>query len=306
MSTMPLRKIVRSVRRRWRDEPQLSVAAKRADAFLVSYPKSGRTWLRYLLSCYFAELAELGFQPDLKTMFRVLPNFDLDPVRGIGAFAGEGHRDRMPLVLVSHLEYKSRLFLDRPAIFLVRDPRDVIVSAYFHATRHKKVFSGDIGAFLDDATYGLPALTRFLNGWAEGLDGRPHLLISYERMLSEPATIVAAILDFLGAELREDAMQRAIEAAQFDRMRAKERDQGIPGHDYDRSDTLSLRMRSGKAGGFGEWLSAAEAAWIVAQCRKRLTPDARALLAATGLDLGNGLRAGGNDPSPALLTPTQA
>jgi alcohol sulfotransferase len=301
---MSLRNIVRSIRRRWRDEPRLSVAAKRADAFLISYPKSGRTWLRYLLSCYFAELAELGFQPDLETMFRVLPNFDLDPVRGISVFAGETRRDRMPLVLVSHLTCKNGLFRDRPVILLVRDPRDVVVSAYFHATRHKKVFAGDIGAFLDDPTYGLPALTRFLNSWAEGLRGRRHLLISYEHMLGDPATTVAAVLDFLGAEIRDDAMYRAIEAAQFDRMRARERDQGIPGHDYDRSDTLSLRMRSGKAGGFAEWLDPGQSAWIIAQCRQRLTPDAHALLTATGFDLGEDVR-GSDDPCPALLSPEQ-
>jgi len=300
MNAVPLRNIVRSIRRRWRDEPRLSVAAKRADAFLISYPKSGRTWLRYLLSCYFAERAELGFQPDLESMFRVLPNFDLDPVRGIGAFAGEKRRDLMPLVLVSHLTYKNGLFRNLPVILLVRDPRDVIVSAYFHATRHKKVFSGDIGSFLDDPTYGLPALTRFLNSWAEGLRGRRHLLVSYELMLREPATTVAAVLDFLGAEIRDDAMYRAIEAAQFDRMRARERDQGIPGHDYDRNDTLSLRMRSGKAGGFAEWLSPGQSAWILAQCRQGLTPDAQALLAATGLDLGKG-----DDPCPALLSTEQ-
>lgn len=285
MSAVSLRSIIRSVRRRWRDEPHLRSAAAGADSFLVSYPKSGRTWLRFLLSCYFADLAQLGFEPDLTTTFRVLPNFDRDPVRGIGAFVHNAGGDRLPLVLVSHLTYNPRLFLDRPVIFLVRDPRDVIVSAYFHATRHKKVFSGDIGAFLDDPTYGLPALFRFLNGWAEGLRGRRHILVSYERMQAEPEATVGGILSFLKMENHGDLLCKAIAAAQFDRMRDKERDQGIPGHDYDRSDTLSLRMRSGKTGGFAEWLAPAQAALILARCRRELTPRARAMLTATGVDL---------------------
>lgn len=284
---MRLKRLLRSVRRRWRDQPHLADAAMTADAFLVSYPKSGRTWLRYLLSCYFAESAELGFQPDLTTMFQVLPNFDLDPVRGIRAFAGEARRNHMPLVFVSHLKYNSELFRDRPVVLLVRDPRDVMVSAYFHATRHKKVFSGGIGMFLDDPTFGLPALTRFLNSWAEGLAGRRHILISYEDMLREPASTVPAILDFLGADFHQDVMHKAIASAQFDRMRAKERAQGIPGHNYDRSDILSLRMRSGKAGGFHEWLSTEQSAWIIEQCQKHLTPPARALLVQTGIGLSN-------------------
>ncbi|VVT22481.1 Sulfotransferase [Sphingomonas sp. EC-HK361] len=284
---MTLKSLVRRARRRFRDEPHLRAAAKRADAFLVSYPKSGRTWLRFLLSCYFAEVAKLGFEPDLITTFRVLPNFDRDPVRGIGAFAWGGTAQRLPLILVSHLGFAARLFLDRSVIFLVRDPRDVIVSAYFHATRHKKVFAGDIDAFLDNPTYGLPALFRFLNGWAGGLAARRHILVSYEEMLDGSEETVGAILRFVGVPVDGEALRRAIAAARFDRMRDKERDQGIPGHDYDRGDAQSMRMRSGKAGGFDELLTPEQSALILARCQRELSPRARALLAATGVPTGD-------------------
>src|SRR3546814_18975857 len=98
---MSLKGVARAMRRRLRDEPPLRLAAARADAFLVSYPKSGRTWLRYLLSCYFAESAKLGFEPDLTSTFRILPNFDRDPVRGIDAFIGRTGEAGLPLLLVS-------------------------------------------------------------------------------------------------------------------------------------------------------------------------------------------------------------
>jgi hypothetical protein len=277
MNMVALKGFARAMRRRLRDEPTLRLAAARADAFLVSYPKSGRTWLRYLLSCYIAECAERGVEPDLTTTFRVLPNFDRDPVRGIDAFADEAD---LPLILVSHLPYRERLFLDRPVLFLARDPRDVIVSAYFHATRHKKTFSGDIAAFLDEPRYGLPALTRYLNGWADGLAGRPHQLISYEKMLADPVPTVAAILAFLGVEPQPDILARAVAAARFDRMRDKERNGGIPGHDYDRNDDQSLRMRNGKAGSFGQWLSSDQADLVLRRCREALSPRAQALIPA--------------------------
>ncbi|WP_237229853.1 sulfotransferase domain-containing protein [Sphingobium sp. TKS] len=282
---MSLKGFARAMRRRLRDEPHLRLAAARADAFLVSYPKSGRTWLRYLLSCYFAESARLGFAPDLTSTFRVLPNFDRDPVRGIDAFVGRSGAAALPLILVSHLPYRDRLFLDRPVLFLVRDPRDVIVSAYFHATRHKKSFSGDMAAFLDEPKYGMASLTGYLNGWSAGLEGRPHHLISYEHLLSEPLATVAGILAFLGVEPEGDILARAVAAAQFDRMRDKERGGGIPGHDYDRNDDQSLRMRSGKAGAFGEWLNPDQADLVLERCRSDLSPRALALLAATGVDL---------------------
>ena len=52
---------------------------------------------------------------------------------------------------------------------MIRDPRDVIVSAYFAETRHKHRFSGGMSTFLQDYKLGNSALVRYLNGWADAL-----------------------------------------------------------------------------------------------------------------------------------------
>src|SRR3546814_14117862 len=64
--------LLRDVRQR-AEAKHLRAVASRCDAFLTSYPKCGRTWLRYLLSHYLAETVGLGFQPDLVSTFRILP-----------------------------------------------------------------------------------------------------------------------------------------------------------------------------------------------------------------------------------------
>src|SRR3546814_15685185 len=104
-----------------------------------------------------------------------------------------------------------------------------------------------MAAFLDEPKYGMAALTAYLNGWAAGLAGRPHHLISYEHMLAEPMPAVAGILAFLGVEPQPEMLARAVAAAHFDRMRDKERDAGIPGPDYDRNDDQTLTTPHGKA-----------------------------------------------------------
>ena len=260
---------------------RLIVAAGAADAFLASYPKSGRTWFRFILANYFNAAAGLGLDLSLHNMFGVVPNFDLDPVRGIPAFRGAGHR-RAPQVLVSHLPYRRLLYRSRPVMFMVRDPRDVMVSAYFHASRHKHRFTGDSPDFLRDPRQGLPHLIAYLNGWAAGLAAAP---APYRDATSDcrPSRrrSTAETLTFLGVPVDGGLVRRAVAASRFEAMRALELEEGIPAHDYDRSDGESLRMRRGKVGGFADYLRQDDIVWLRAECAARLSSAAQRLVVAT-------------------------
>ncbi|MEP7350091.1 MAG: sulfotransferase domain-containing protein [Sphingorhabdus sp.] len=279
-----IKKAVRRVRRQ-NNENFLRHAAGQVDGFLVSYPKSGRTWLRFALSCYFAKKHKLDFEPDLRSTFKVHPNFDRSPERGLNAFVGRSADSSLPLIAVSHRSYDEKLFGRRPVIFLVRDPRDVLVSAYFHETRHKHRFDGSIAEFLENDDYGLPAIIRYLNGWAAGLANHDALIISYEDMSADAAAQIRRILEFMGQPVDEAALDAAIEASRFDRMRRDEQKNGIPGHEYDRDDSESLRVRKGKVGGFDEYLGADDVERLMELCRTGLSPEARALITHTTLKL---------------------
>ncbi len=70
------------LRRAWRrveKRVRLTSYAAQADSFLISYPKSGRTWFRYVLSHYLATIARVPEPIDLHNMFSDRTNFDLDP-----------------------------------------------------------------------------------------------------------------------------------------------------------------------------------------------------------------------------------
>jgi len=256
----------------------LALYFNRIDAVLVSYPKSGRTWFRFILSSYLARAFNLEFTPDLHSMFRVMPNFDMDPVRGLPAFAFSRHGPRPPLVPVSHLPYSRSRFRSFPAILMVRDPRDVMVSAYFHATRHKHRFHGGITEFLNDPEQGVTSLTRYLNGWASGLRQRRHVVVSYEHLSRDPQAETERVLAFLQIGLKPALVAEAVEAARFRNMQELEQAAGLPGHDYDRGDSESLRMRRGKVGGFADYLTAGQIDLIEATCHRELTAEARTIL----------------------------
>jgi alcohol sulfotransferase len=218
-------------------------------------------------------------------MFGIVPNFDLDPVRGIPAFRRRMGGQQAPLILVTHRGYERSLFLRRPVVFMVRDPRDVLVSAFFHATRHKHRFSGTLDDFIADKAQGLPAIVSYLNGWAEGLQGRRSAVLSYEELTRDTMGESARIIEFLGLAPAETALSEAVNAARFETMRELERQGGLPAHEYDRADEESLRMRRGKVGGFEDYLSDAQIGRILDRCRKELRPSAKMLVKRTGMTL---------------------
>lgn len=283
MIDMPLKQARSAVRwgRRKMIDLRLAGHVRDANAFLVSYPKSGRTWLRYLLSIYLAEIYDVPIKVDLETTFRILPNFDLDPDRGLPAFIKSGVRLELPLIAVSHRTYDQRFFAHKPVIILVRDPRDVCVSAYFHQTRHKKRFSGTIEEFIADEQFGIKSIIDYHNGWAAGLAHGPALIVSYEELSHDTDATVRSILTFLNIPIDDGCLQNAIAGAAFDRMKQDERTTRIPGHSYDPNEADSGRVRKGKVGAFGELLSDTDLDRISEMMRNQLSPAASSLMASS-------------------------
>ncbi|WP_435418773.1 sulfotransferase domain-containing protein [Parerythrobacter aurantius] len=275
-----LKEIVRDYRRSSHDA-RLQRQTSAIDAFLISYPKSGRTWLRYLLSMYLARHAGLDFDPDLISTFRVMPNFDLDKQRGLPSRLQAAAGD-LPLIAVSHRDYNASLFAHMPVVMLVRDPRDVLVSSYFHQTRHKHRFEGSIGEFLESEAFGAASIAEYHNEWAEGLLGRPSLVLSYEEMSKATAKAVEAVLVFLGLPVDAAWLDEAIEKARFDKMQKKERETGIPGHEYNKKDADASRVRRGKVAGYTDYLNAEHDARIRQIFADRLNDAAWALYRPTG------------------------
>ena len=251
------------------------------DHVLVSYPKSGRTWLRFILSYYFVLAYGLDCSVNLHEMFAVLPNLDWDADQGLPAFLDGPAIGLVPLLAVTH--ERPRLFRnhDVPTIYMTRDIRDVLVSSYFHATRHKRDFRGDIDAFVRDRSRGLHQVAEHYNCWASYLSKVPHRVISYESLSSDPQTTVSTAIAFLNLEPSAPLIAQSIAAAEIGKMRSMEIAAGLPGHRYDRSDPEALRVRRGLVGGYADYLSVKTCLWIHEEWSKAITPEARHLLGAS-------------------------
>jgi len=215
------------------------------DVFLVSYPKSGNTWSRFLV----ANLMHPDQPADFANLHRLVP----DP---FGTYKRVFDHMPRPRVIKSHECFDPTY---PRVIYIVRDPRDVAVSQY-HFHRKCRLIADDCP--MEDY------LPRFLAGevcrhgsWGENVaswlatrrSGHRFLLLRYEDMVSSTATELSRIAGFLGIPATPSLISQTVERSSADRMRKLEKAQSH----------LSTLTKDGRqdlpfvrAAGSGGWRSA--------------------------------------------------
>jgi Sulfotransferase domain len=186
------------------------------DALLISYPKSGMTWLRFLLAH-----AVTGSEADFDSIRLSIP--PLGSHRHAPAVLPSGGR-----VIRSHEPVPAnRGRPGQPIVYLVRDGRDVLLSYLAHERRNQR-FAGDVHEFLEVFLAGRvdgygPWHDHVLAG--VGLtqqQANPFLLVHYERLRRDPAAELGRVLAFLGCESDRADLEAVVAANGKEQMRAKE------------------------------------------------------------------------------------
>lgn len=226
--------------------------ARTTDVFLVSYPKTGRTWLRLMIG----RALELHFGlPEGQAMDVTRLSFVNPSIPRIRVtHDGNPHRKSPGQLLFDSKKYRSSR-----VIFLVRDPRDVIVSLYFQARKRVGEYEGELHDFIHEPAGGFDTIVRYYNLWAENRHvPKGFLLVRYEDLHRRTEAELARVLDFMGLSDVDDAtVGEGVAYASFDRMRKMEledrfgSDKLRPG---DRSDLESFKTRKGQVGGFVDYL----------------------------------------------------
>lgn len=179
---------------------------------IVSYPKSGRTWIDFALKAYGidAMLTHAGCSTNWREIGRPFPGI-------------------------------LKQLADLPLVFLHRDPIDTAVSMYHQVTfrdlrrgsgRYARMFlplllrgalpPPDIDGFVLHPTHGIEKICRFNRAWLDHLSGRSDsLILTYEALRADPAAGFQELLDYFG--IATVTGQSLAEASTFDRMKEAER-----------------------------------------------------------------------------------
>jgi hypothetical protein len=220
----------------------------RSDALLVSYPKSGNTWLKFMLA---------------HALTGVATSFDAteDAIGSVG-----GHTDVPPLlpgggrILKSHEALSTGVRAPGPVVYVVRDGRDVAVSyhqAFVRKGLNPGAFSGYLPRFVAGEVDGYGAWGAHVTSWLDGRvarDGRL-LTIRYEDLLEDPIGGLQLTLEFLGASVDAEAVEAAVEANRFEQMRRRETESSFHEKQGDK-----FFVRRGIAGEWRETFSEADIA----------------------------------------------
>jgi hypothetical protein len=219
------------------------------DVWLVSYPKSGNTWIRFLIG----NLVAGGETVDWTNIERRVPDIYLNrdyTLRGL----------RRPRYLKSHEPYRPEY---RRVILVVRDPRDIAISYYHFALKSRWLTSADsmadfidrfVGGHIDP--YG--SWGENVGSWLGARRGTANFcLVRYEDLLADAERERARLADALEIPADSSQIRRAVELSSADHLRRLEGEQRKQ-HKYlkgTRSDNAFIRVAKA-----GQWESELPAA----------------------------------------------
>ena len=196
---------------------RLAFRPREDDVYVVSYPRSGTTWMQLLLH-------RLAGRDDLDFthISEVSPWFERS--LAIGTMdAADFERFSSPRIMKSHLPYG---WLPRAGrvVYVWRDGRDVAVS-YFHFYCSHLGYGDDFGAFFERFLRGDLQYRSWFDhvaGWmAHGSDPEV-LVIRYEELHENPAQVLRRVAAHVGMTVSEERLARVIAETSFEAMKGQE------------------------------------------------------------------------------------
>ena len=255
---------------------------QRADIVVVSFGKSGRTWLRVMVS----------------HLFRVMYRLPENAIMGFDNF--HNLNKAVPKIFFTHDNYikdftgdfsSKQPFFNKRVVLLARDPRDVAVSQFFQwkfRIKPSKVTinnyppqGSDISLFdfvMGDNGGSMKAVNDYLNLWAAeaGKVSAFHLL-RYEDLRSNTREELRRLLDFMQVKASDADVAAAVEYSSYENMKkmeSKEQFRFAGGRmmPRDKDNPNSYKVRRAKVGGYRDYFTDEEVAAIDARLAAELDP----------------------------------
>jgi hypothetical protein len=218
------------------------------DAFLVSFPRSGNTWTRFLVCNLINPDDPVNFA---QLESRIPEIYDVTD-RSLRAFP-------RPRIIKSHECFDPRY---KKIVYIVRDPRDVLIS-YYEFQLKRRVISEELSLedfvphFMESEIEPKTGSWRdHVVSWTATRGGQKNfLLLRYEDMLADTKKESTKIAAFLGLDSSPERIARAVALSSADRMRKLEKEQSRQWKETKKTRQDKPFVRKAASGGWKSILS---------------------------------------------------
>jgi hypothetical protein len=184
------------------------------DLYIVSFPKSGTTWLNFIMANVHLMMSNRKQRVGFYNIRDFIPDIMVNRYLKNDILTFPGHR-----VIKSHAEMNP---LYTRIIYLIRDPRDVMVS-YYWFLKNLGGWDEDLHHLIMSHTYGIELWCRHVQGWIEKAPATSQIFsIRYEDLKSDPFKVLTRIYTLLGHEISTEVLNQAIELSSFENMKKLE------------------------------------------------------------------------------------
>lgn len=227
--------------------------------WLASYPKSGNTWVRLFLEAYF--LGEINLNEmvvsvaddnaarhtigsdwdprdlpvDLQQLtrpmglLRLVLAYRQDKIVGVPLFV-KTHNAHM---IVNGIEQLPEC-LTKSVIYIVRDPRDVLLSYAKHMGQETdEAIKSMLDVYRVLEAKDAMKIADFISSWSRNVQGYMQAdthnvkIFKYEEMRKEPIKAFSEILEHAGVHPDRERIKRALDMCAISKMQEKEKEEGF-------------------------------------------------------------------------------
>jgi hypothetical protein len=252
----PLRRWARARHRAWYEWERFHRHLRRSDVFIVGHPKSGNTWLAYMVAILLRRDHE--GRVTLRNVGAYVPTIHAAhswETRGNDHLIAE--HDDLPDPRFFRNEVPAYPHAYPRVVYLLRDPRAALVS-YYHMYRIETGSGASFDDFLTEyLTYGRIRTWEPVGRWDKQvtwwLDRAARSsrvkVVRYEDMVRDRRSVLEAVARFAGIEYDDASLTLAVSRGSFDEMRRNEQLYGAEAYTPEQAQRGRF-IRRGKVDGW--------------------------------------------------------